>query len=218
MIGTSKIEREHSMKYLGVILDEHLTFDEHINYILTKASKKLGILRRARDYLNKSTKILLYKSLVLPHIDYCDLVYMCTTDLNLQKLQLIQNSACRIILQADIDIPIMSMHEELDLPTLHQRRQIHTAMDCFNNIKNDEAGLHSMFIPIDEDRVRSTRSENRNMMRVPDVRSVTGRKAYSYRGPSFWNTLENESRTITTKTTFKTHITKLFCRDVNHPG
>ena len=48
MIGNSKIERVSSMKYLRVILDKHLTF-EHVSYILTKSSKKLGILTRARD-------------------------------------------------------------------------------------------------------------------------------------------------------------------------
>ena len=55
-VGDNKIERVSSLKYLGVILDEHLTFDEHVAYILTKSSKKLGILRQARDYLNKKIK------------------------------------------------------------------------------------------------------------------------------------------------------------------
>ncbi len=91
-VGDAKFERVSSMKYMGVILDEHLSFNEHIAYIITKSSKKLGILRRARDYLNKS-KILIYKSLVLLHLDYCDLVYMCTKEANLQKLQYIQNCA-----------------------------------------------------------------------------------------------------------------------------
>ena len=65
------IERVSSTKYLGVILDEHLTFEEHITYIHQKASKKTGILYKSKDYLDRSTKILLYKSLILPHIDYC---------------------------------------------------------------------------------------------------------------------------------------------------
>ena len=106
------------MKYLGVILDDHLTFDEHITYIVNKASKKLGVLRRAREFLNRSTKILLYKSLVLPHLDYCDLVYMCTKEENLQRLQQIQNCACRAILKADIYASISEMHQHLQLPTL----------------------------------------------------------------------------------------------------
>ena len=43
-VGNDKIERATSMKYLGVILDDHLTFDEHIAYIINKSSKKLGVL------------------------------------------------------------------------------------------------------------------------------------------------------------------------------
>ena len=53
-VGPDKTERTCEMKYLGVILDDHLTFDQHINYICNKSSKKLGILRRAREYLNKN--------------------------------------------------------------------------------------------------------------------------------------------------------------------
>ena len=55
-------------------------FEEQTSYIHKKASKKLGILYKSKDYLDRSTKILLYKSLILPHIDYCDLVYMNTTE------------------------------------------------------------------------------------------------------------------------------------------
>ena len=46
-VGPNKIERVSSMKYLAVILDEHHTFDGHVSYVVNKASKKLGVLRRA---------------------------------------------------------------------------------------------------------------------------------------------------------------------------
>ena len=167
---------------------------------------------------NKGTKILLYKSLILPHLDYCDLIYMCTTDQNLQKVQQIQNSACRIILRADIDTPIVQLHSELELPTLKQRRQIHMAMECHSSVVNEESGLHKLFVPLDKDRIRTTRSENQNLMNVANIKTVNGRKAFSYRGPHFWNILDNEARKIETKSNFKIHITKLICRDVNHPG
>ncbi len=68
-IGNEKIECVHHMKYLGMILDESLTFDEHIAQIYAKSSQKLGILRRSRDYLDTNTSLMLYKSLVLPHLD-----------------------------------------------------------------------------------------------------------------------------------------------------
>ena len=198
--------------------DDHLTFDEHVTYIVNKASKKLGVLRRAREFLNRSTKILLYKSLVLPHLDYCDLVYMCTKEENLQKLQLIQNSACRIILKADNYASIKMLHEELQLPLLSERRTIHMAMECFSGVHNTESGLHYMFKPQDETCARATRSTRTNLVEVVNIRAVTGRRAFSFRGPNFWNKLEADSRTITDKPAFKTHISKVVCRDVNHPG
>ena len=159
-----------------------------------------------------------FLSLILPHLDYCNLIYMCTTEQNLQKVQQIQNSACRIVLGADIETPIVRLHSELELPPLKQRRQIHMAMKCHDNIFNDEAGLHKMFITIDEHRAWPTRSENQNLMTVANIRMVNGRKAFSYRGPYFWNTLDNEVRKIEAKNSYKTHITKLICQDVNHPG
>ncbi len=206
------------MKYLGVILDEHLTFDEHIQYIIFKSSKKLGILRRSKEYLNSSTRKLLYQSLILPHMDYCDTVYMCTTERNLQKLQIVQNSAFRIILEADIDTPIAELHRKLEMPNLKQRRIIHLAMECFNNINNKEAGLNSFFVPLANTHVRTTRQTEGKIMNVPNIRTNTGRKSFTYRGPNFWNNLITEVRTIENKNNFKREVTRLTCLDENHPG
>ena len=216
-VGTEPIERVSSIKYLGVILDEHLTFEEHISHVHNKASKKLGILYKSKDYLDRPTKILLYKSLILPHIDYCDLVYMHTTEKNFKKLQLIQNCACRILLGADKDTSVKQMHQQLELPTLHQRRMYHQAVDCFNNVNNEEAGLNKYY-KTNDTRERTTRSTGTKYMGVPNLRTCVGRKAYSYRGPTFWNNLGADSRLMTDKEQFKRHINKVLCRDVNHPG
>ena len=50
-LGNKRFELVSSIKYLGVILDGYRTFTEQIRYIYNKSSKKLGILRRAREYL-----------------------------------------------------------------------------------------------------------------------------------------------------------------------
>ncbi len=74
-IGNEPFERVSLFKYLGVLLDENLSFNAHVEFVVNKASKKLGILRKSREYLDHKTSVLLYKSLVLPHMDYCSLVY-----------------------------------------------------------------------------------------------------------------------------------------------
>ena len=156
--------------------------------------------------------------MILPHLDYCDLVYMCMTEANLQKLQQIQNCACRIILRADNETSAMLMHQELDLLTLKQCQILQLAMDCFTNVNNKDAGQHKFFIPLDTNRARTTCRTNTNKMQIENIRTVMGRKAYMYRRLQFWNTLVQENRLIDNKATFKNHITNLLCRDINHPG
>ncbi len=82
MIGGKKIKKVKSMKYLGVLLDDIQTFEDHVQYVIGKETKKLGILRRSREFLDSKTSILLYKSLILLHTDYCDLIYMTATEYN----------------------------------------------------------------------------------------------------------------------------------------
>ena len=93
-----ELERVNSMKNIGVILDYQLNFDDHVNLVHGKAVKKLGILRKSRKFLDRKTSLTLYWSLVLPHLDYCNLIYECTSKANLNKLQQIQTSVRRTML------------------------------------------------------------------------------------------------------------------------
>ncbi len=188
-------------------MDDHLTFKDHINYVHKKSSKKLGILRKSREYLDRKTSLVLYKSLIVPYIDYCDLVYMCTTEKNLQKLQLIQNTACRIILQVD-DMSVKNVHSELNLSTLKDRCNYHLSVECHKNIYNSTSGLHHFFIKCGERAVRTTRGTASELMVVPDIRSELGRRAFSYRGPNHWNKISAETRKINSLPSFKTHLSK----------
>ena len=83
-------ERVECMKYLGVMLDASLTFESHIDFLVKKARKNLGAIRKVRDVLDHSTTLTLYKSLVLLHCEYCDTIHMTSPIKNLNKLQLIQ--------------------------------------------------------------------------------------------------------------------------------
>ena len=63
------------MKFLGAILDEKLTFKEHIEYVAKKLSIGIGFLYRAREALNYKQLTLLYNAILVPHINYCNLVW-----------------------------------------------------------------------------------------------------------------------------------------------
>ena len=212
-INREQIERVKSMKYLGMMLDDQLTFEEHIDYIQSKTVQKLGILRKSRDFLDRNTSILLYKSLVLPHFDYCDTVYGVSADINLQKLQKLQNSACRTMLLCDKRTPISEMHKSLELLTLKDRRHLHMSMDCHAHINNPKSSLNKYFKKRETRRTRAGESK----MELPNLRSNTGRKAFSFRGPQHWLSLPENTRIIESKQLFKKECIKNLMRDVDHP-
>ena len=74
IIGSESISRVSSTKTLGVLVDENITWGNHIDYVAKKAAKGIGLLRRSKDLLDSNTLKTIYSAIVLPHFDYCALV------------------------------------------------------------------------------------------------------------------------------------------------
>ena len=62
-------------KFLGVIIDNKLTWKEHISYICGKVAKGIGIISKIRKYLNRNTLLDLYYSFIYPYLTYCNQVW-----------------------------------------------------------------------------------------------------------------------------------------------
>ena len=83
-------------KYLGVVMDECLTWKAHAKYLLGKAGKRIGMLGRTRKILSIETANKVYKTFILPIIDYCDTVWNCCGAANSNKIEKLQRRAARI--------------------------------------------------------------------------------------------------------------------------
>ena len=186
--NNEEIERVTNSKYLGIHLGEALNFEVHLDTLYRKTCSKLGAVKKARNCLNQGMSLKLYRSLVLPHLHYGDLIYMCSTKERLHKLQLIQNIACRIILWVSKDKHVNDMHRELNLLNLDTRRDMHLSFLCHRNIyTNEYASLGKYFNPVGQNGRQETRYGNGMNMKVPPIRSNKGRCSVEFRGPSHWN-------------------------------
>jgi len=68
------VEQKDSFKDLGIIVDEKFSFGEHVNEKTSKAYAMLRIIKRNFKHLNSNSFVLLYKSMVRSHLDYCSSV------------------------------------------------------------------------------------------------------------------------------------------------
>ena len=71
VIGGHRLKRVVVTKSLGLMIDENLSWEEHVNYMSKKVAKGLTMLRRIRDLLPINTLVDIYSSIILPHFDYC---------------------------------------------------------------------------------------------------------------------------------------------------
>ena len=72
--GTS-VEFSTVFKYLGIKLDDSLSYSEHVRYVATNVSQKLGLMSRIRHLLTSESANRLYKAMILPLLEYCDVTW-----------------------------------------------------------------------------------------------------------------------------------------------
>ena len=125
------VEQVRVFKYLGVMLNETLTWSDHINMICGKVTRSLNLLRRLSWFLPRSLLLLYLKSYILPSFDYCDVVWSNCTQEESRRLETLLNFGCKVVLRRYRHYSSTAARKELDLTTLSLRRQLHMAQCMF---------------------------------------------------------------------------------------
>ena len=82
-----------SARYLGIIVDDHLSFKSLINHLENEISRSVGVIAKLSDYLPHNTLITLYYTLIQSHLLYALPVWASTYKTHLLKLKKLQNRA-----------------------------------------------------------------------------------------------------------------------------
>jgi hypothetical protein len=69
-IRIKNFEQKDYIKYLGIYIDKHLTWDYRIKYVNSKLAKNIGFINKLRYYVDLKTLKQLYYSLIYPYINY----------------------------------------------------------------------------------------------------------------------------------------------------
>ena len=92
--NNNNVPETNSQNHLGVVLDNRLSFEDHLKMILNKVNKTIGLLRKLHDILPRSALLTIYKSFIRPHLDYGDIIYDQAYNTSFhQKLDLLQYNA-----------------------------------------------------------------------------------------------------------------------------
>jgi hypothetical protein len=206
-IGDQQLERVEKMKYLGVILDEKLTLNEHLDYICKKMGKKYGFMCRANKKLTTESKILLYKSIIAPHIEYCSTLLYIMNDEQIKRLQKIQNKIMRLILRCNKRTSIIWMVDALQWQPIKQRIEFNALLFIYKIVHNHTPNYLSEKITyIRDTHQHDTRSKNNILL--PTMTMTTTQNSIFYKGMSEYNKLESNIKNSATIDAFKRKLTE----------
>ena len=157
------IERVKETVFLGVILDEYLSWKPHILSVSRKISKSIGIIYKSSFCLPKTSLRSLYYSLVYPYLTYCVSVWGSTYQSNLNRIIILQKKIIRIISKVSFDA--------------HKR-------DLLPNYFRDMFTLASQ--------IHSYNTRNSSLFYIPHCRTNFRKFSIRFQGPTFFNSLSRE--------------------------
>ena len=96
-INDTRLDNVDQFKYLGVQLTNTLSWNAHISNICRKLGQSIQILRKLKGIINSNDLLIVYKTLLPPHIDYCITVWGYAPNCHIKKLQRLQNKIVRIL-------------------------------------------------------------------------------------------------------------------------
>ena len=110
-------------KSLGVLIDENLSWNMHINKLIKKIASSFGAIKRVRPFVPFTTLQYIYNSLVQPHFNYCCIVWDNCNKTYADKLQKLQNRAATVLTSSSYDIAAEFLLEKLGWRKLHSPAQ-----------------------------------------------------------------------------------------------
>ncbi|XP_044183319.1 uncharacterized protein LOC122963992 [Acropora millepora] len=203
-IDNNLVSRVPSNKCLGVLLDEKLTFETHIDYICKKACAGIGALRRIKPFVPLCTLVTLYRSLIEPYFDYCSPLWdTCGKQLK-DKLQKIQNRAGRVITGSSYDVRSIDVLDNLKWKTLETRR-FHAKATLMYKILNDLSApqLSNSFVKPNATYINYNLRNIETDLALPRPYTNFLKRSFRYSGAMLWNNLSYEAKTPQSLADFK---------------
>ena len=154
---------------------------------------------------DESTLDKIIDTLVISKINYCASVWSNTSDMNIKKIQLIQNCAARLITGLSKYDHISSTLESLNWLPMKEHllyRDIILTFKCINGLA--PSYLCDKFEKRNEIHDRDTR--NNKKLQIPQYRTTCGQRTFKYRATKIWNALDEQLKSINSINLFKSKL------------
>ena len=195
-----------TVRNLGVLLDQDLSFKAHISQACRTAFFHLRNIAKIRNILSKSDAEKLIHAFVTSRLDYCNSLLAACPKSSLRSLQLVQNAAARLLAGTSRRDHITPVLVSLHWLPVDSRIKFKILLLTYKALHGMAPSyIKDLIVPYHP--MRTLRSQNAGLLVVPRIsKSTVGGRAFSHQAPVLWNKLPAHVREADSVSTFKVRL------------
>ena len=203
-MNREKIKQVDKTKYLGVIVDDTLGWEERYESVKKKVAGGLAAMKKLKGILPQSMPFQVYKALVESHLRYADVVWGSLSETKITALQRLQNRAFEIVQGSKIKDSLIRPTFSID-----QMFQFDRSVLMYKIInKICPESLHDKFA--ERSSISKYDTRNKTDLQIPRLNLDFSRKSFNYTGLKTWNSIPTHIRETGTLTRFKNGLKSHF--------
>ena len=190
-INDYTVSRGNKVKYLGVLLDDDLTWSSHISHLSLQLARYSGLFYKLRPFASKETLSMLYYSLVYSRIHYGISAWGTASEVKLKQLRVRLNTILRITGKKDYNTPITELYQHLNFLVLDDIYKLELAKIMYLLHHNDlPPVLNNSFTKLKSIHSHDTRQLDKNVYFLPRVNKSFAKNLLAFRGTKIWSTID----------------------------
>ena len=203
------LDQVRHTKFLGVHFDENLAWDIQIDNCRKKVARGIFAMNMAKNILRQKHLKILYYSLIHSHLSYGIILWGNTYHKYLNRLEVVQKRAIRIIAGVPYNTHSSELFKKLDILKLRDiyNSQIGKFMYNFTHVKlpGPLLGIYNFHGYGHEHNTR-----HRTDPKAPNVNADTMRKSFLYTGPNLWIKLSDNLKSSNSLPIFKNQLKRVY--------
>jgi len=218
IIAGAELQTSLTVKSLGVIIDNNLSFDKHIDSVVKACNFHLRAFRHVRHALPDDVARIVGCSIVMSRIDYCNSILYDAADCRLRKFERVHANLARIVLKKSWRDSADQMLRDLHWLPVRARTVYKIAVLTHTSLEIGEPSYLkeslTAYIP-----KRALRSSDTRLFCNTDIKLSLCDRGFESSAPVVWKALPPVLKDITSKSDFKKKLkTFLFHTAINDPN
>ena len=206
-----KLDRVHEAKFLGLLIDENITWKKQISSVCKTCSRNIGVMNKVKHFLPKQAMYHLYCSMVLCYLNYGILLWGNSCKEYLSKVLRLQKRALRIVSNSSYlsaSKPLFDKYKTLDVFSLYKKE---VAVFMFKYQRNLlPQSFDNMFTKRKDIHTYNTRNKDNYQISAHKIKGIL------HTGPRIWNSLPYNIKNAKSISQFKTKLYSYLSLDIHH--